>query len=1152
MKTNRILPRLLSIVITLLLANAAMANPHGDTTVVNTFNYSSQVRNGMFHFPDDTTVSYEKIIMLYSMRCKNGLVSSSSNTNLGCGEWDYNCYTYLIDSAQTDSLAATHSSHDISNFTGTSYGYTTLPLWNYIQTNQQEVLYTSTLSESSYATGNASTVAVTPLNGSQKTARHQFLYTAGELSSLGMAAGDISGMALDLNSFGGNLTNLRIRMKTTTASSLSGVQPELTGFTEVYYLSTAFNGNGQHRFNFHTNFSWNGIDNLIVEFLFDNPAPTSDNDVVSSTTPFVSSLINNTEDNYIEVNGGTTTIDLPSSVGTFISNKITLAFWVYGNPNKLPANTSIFEAVDANNVRQLNLHLPWSDGSIYWDCGNDGTGYDRINKAATTSEIEGQWNFWAVTKDATTGEMKIFLNGHPWHSGTGKTKLISIDRMKISTSINGGYLYYGGIDDFSIWNTALDSAEINQLMAYSVQPSMPSYGNLIAWYPFDQINGSSVQDFSSNGNDATQFNVIPRLRRSADLFHQFTETYDRPDATFYNGTYVTQVNTFPVLDSVAVPANSVVSYAVVNNTLQVVDTSFYWPANGYTYTYDASGTPIDSQYVSAMDTIQLTTLNYFNKYPSRIELINFITPYGINLNMNGLIGKTWAFDVTDFAPVLRGDKFLSMEGGNHQEDNDITFVFYKGTPPRDVKSIQQIWPNGSRQEVNSTQILNNTVFEPRNVTLSSAASQFKIRSQISGHGQEGEFIARNHTIRLNNTTNFTRSVWTECATNPIYPQGGTWVYDRAGWCPGASVILKEWELTSYVTPGQTINLDYTLPTAANYGDSRYRVNNQLVSYGAPNFTNDAAVGYVKNPTDYVEFERTNPICNQPIVAIKNTGSNTLTSLDITYGRLGGTMSTYTWTGSLAFLQSAEVTLPQPAWLSSNSNQFIAIVSNPNGQADQYGLNDTMLTTFNYPAVYPQHIVFELKTNALGGYTSYTLKDSQGNTIINRSGLASNTTYRDTVNLQADCYVVHLNDADDDGLSWWANTSQGTGYFRIKNAVSGAIIKQFNSDFGDNIHQEFTINYTLPVNEIAENISNLVVAPNPAASEISVYFSMSLGSNATLEIVNVLGQVMQQQQVYAAENINRVPVDISTLSEGVYYVVLRAGNNKQMQKLVVTR
>jgi hypothetical protein len=535
-----------------------------------------------------------------------------------------------------------------------------------------------------------------------------------------------------------------------------------------------------------------------------------------------------------------------------------------------------------------------------------------------------------------------------------------------------------------------------------------------------------------------------------------------------------------------------------------------------------------------------------------VELINFITPYGINLNMNGLIGKTWAFDVTDFAPVLKGSKYMAMEAGNLQEDNDITFVYYEGIPPRDVHSIQNIWPNGSRAEVNSTQILNNTVFEPRDLQLSSASSMFKIRSQISGHGQEGEFIARSHTIRLNNSLNFTRSVWAECAANPIYPQGGTWVYDRAGWCPGASVVLKEWEITPNVTPGNIVNFEYSLPSAGNYGDSRYRVNNQLVSYGPANFTNDATLHYVKSPTNYVEFERLNPICNNPVVAIRNTGSNTLTSVDITYGRLGGTMSTYTWTGTLAFLQSTEVTLPQPAWLSSSSNQFIAIVSNPNGQADQYGLNDTVITEFNYPNVFPQQFYIELKTNNYGYNTSYTLKNSQGITVVSRSGLANNTIYRDTVNLPSDCYTISLNEADDDGLTWWANSAQGSGYFRIRSVFNNGIIKSYNSDFGDNIYTQFTVNYTLPVEQVEGRISNMVIAPNPAKESADVYFSLDVASTAVIEVVNVMGQVMLQEQVYASEVKNRVPLDIGALAEGVYYVVLRSGNNKLVEKLVVTK
>lgn len=1131
---------------------AATGLPSGDTTVVNTFNFNSQVRSGIYQFPNDTAKRYEKIIMLYSMRCKNGQVSSGANPNVGCGEWDYNCYTYIVDSSQTDSMAASRGNYDISNFTGTSFPYTAVPQYNYIQDQQQEVLLLATTSEAAFNAGAGGVTLNKPLNGSSAIGRHQYLWTAAELTAAGLNAGDINAMAFDVTALGGNMNHLRVRMKSTTASTLSATTPVINGFQEVYYLSTGFTSTGLTRFQFHTPFNWNGVDNLIVEMLFDNPTPTTDNSVDGESSGAITSLINTAADNYIDVNGGTTTIDLPATIGTTISNKISIAFWVYGDPTKLPANTSIFEALDGASRRQLNLHLPWGDGSIYWDCGNDGTGYDRINKAATTVETEGNWNFWVVTKDATTGSMKIYLNGSLWHSGTGKVKPINIQTMKIARSVNNNYVYYGSIDDFSIWNTELSSTEIQTIMYRTIDASLPSYSNLVAWYSFDTVNGNIIPDQSPNGHNATQLNVIPRERRAPQLFKNFNLSTERPKTTFYRGQYITQVNTIPVLDSLIVPSSSVIEYTVVNGSLTVVDTNNYWAANGYVYTYNTAGVVIDSQQVAAADTLQITTLNYYNKYPARIELINFITPYGINLNMNGLIGKTWAFDVTDFAPVLKGSKYMAMEGGNTQEDNDITFVYYEGIPPRDVHSIQNIWPNGSRAEVNSTQILNNTVFEPRDIQLSPTSSMFKMRSQISGHGQEGEFIARSHTIRLNNSLNFTRSVWTECATNPIYPQGGTWVYDRAGWCPGASVVLKEWEITPNVTPGNIVNFEYSLPSAGNYGDSRYRINNQLVSYGPANFTNDASLHYVKSPTNYVEFERLNPICNNPVVAIRNTGSSTLTSVDITYGRLGGTMSTYTWTGNLAFMQSTEVTLPQPAWLSSSTNQFIAVVSNPNGQADQYGLNDTVITEFNYPNVFPQQFYVELKTNAYGYNTSYTLKNSQGITVVSRSGLASNTIYRDTVNLPADCYTILLNEADDDGLTWWANSAQGSGYFRIRSVFNNGIIKSYNSDFGDNIYTQFTVNYTLPVEEVEGRISNLLVAPNPAKDNADIYFKLDVAATAVIEVVNVLGQVMIQEQVYASEIQNRVPLDIGTLSEGVYYVVLRSGNNKLVEKLVVSK
>ncbi|MCE2846149.1 MAG: T9SS type A sorting domain-containing protein [Sphingobacteriales bacterium] len=1107
------LSRFFVLSLVLLISSAFSAKASGDTTVVQTFNFGSTSRSGMFQFPDDTTKRYEKIIMLYRMRCKNGLVSTSTNRNLGCGEWDYNCYTYLIDSSMTDSVARAVSDYQINGFSGTTFQYTSQPQYNLTFSEQQQVTYTSVNGETSVSPGSGAAVLNHPFATGSQSGRMQYLWTAAELSAAGFTAGDINGLGIDLGSSGALYQNLRIRVRHTAQDSLNALSPEIDGFTEVYFLNTDFPANGLQRFNFHTPFNWDGTSNLLLEFIYTGVSGTGSCLTTGEQMTDTRALVNTASDGYLETSGGPAVIDIPAAVGNNITGAITIAFWCYGDTARIPANTSIFEALDAAGRRQLNLHLPWSNGSVYWDCGNDGTGYDRINKAATTAETEGRWNHWAVTKDVTTGSMKIYLNGQLWHSGTGNVRPISIAQFKLGRSVSNNYTFFGGMDDFSVWNAELTQSQVQEIMFSNITAAHPAYANLQVYYPMDNAGSGILDDAGPNGYDATQFAMTPRLRKARELFRNFSPIAERPYATFYRGTYTTSIQTIPSYDSTLIAPSSVVALGTDNaNNLIALDTNFVWPAGIYTYTSSEAGVLLDSVLVLAEDSIIIDTLFYYEKRPAKVELIDFITPYGIGLDMDGLNGKTWAFDVTDYAPVLRGNKFMSMEGaGRNSEDNDITFLFIEGTPPRDVISLQNIWPNGTWGEVNYGQILANTFFEPREINLSPDAAQYKIRSSVSGHGQEGEFIQRVHTLRMNNSVNFSRPVWSECATNPIYPQGGTWVYDRAGWCPGAAVDLKEYELSAYVTPGQTVTLDHTLPNATNTGDSRYRINNQLISYGPTNFSLDARLNYIKSPTNRVEYTRLNPVCNQP------------------------------------------VTLPQPNWLSSNSSEFIAVISNPNGGSDQYSGNDTLINTFNYTAVYTNSLVVEVRTNNNGTHTSYSLRDSQGNLIVNRLGLAANTVYRDTLNLPTDCYTFYLNDLGDDGLSWWANSGQGTGYCRLKNAATGAIIRTFNSDFGDNIYQQFTVNYALPVNELpAGDAGPLHLYPNPASTQFTAEFTLPYATSAVLEVRNTLGQLMLSQEVNSTDQLQRIVLDAEHLQAGMYTVALRAGNAQSVQRISIFR
>ena len=151
-------------------------------------------------------------------------------------------------------------------------------------------------------------------------------------------------------------------------------------------------------------------------------------------------------------------VSVSSDVFASVADEITITFWQYGDDAIQPQGDYLFEAQDADG-RVLACHLPWSDARIYWDAGNDSGGAaDRIYKTASqSSEFEGQWNHWALTKNANTGYMRMYLNGVPWHSdGPGYTRTMEgITSFKIGSDIDGTNNYDGIIDNFRVYSREL-------------------------------------------------------------------------------------------------------------------------------------------------------------------------------------------------------------------------------------------------------------------------------------------------------------------------------------------------------------------------------------------------------------------------------------------------------------------------------------------------------------------------------------------------------------------------------------------------------------------------------------------------------------------------------------------------------------------------
>ena len=151
-----------------------------------------------------------------------------------------------------------------------------------------------------------------------------------------------------------------------------------------------------------------------------------------------------------------------------------------------------------NRKRTVNLHFPWSNGRIYWVCGNDGTtSYDRIDKAATLNEYAGQWSHWAFTKNTVTGNMKIYRNGQLWHSGSGKTKSMNIESFVLGANGSGtANFWHGKIKELRIFNQELSDSLIQSWMHRRINVSHPRFINLVAYYPFSEGSGNYASDYT--------------------------------------------------------------------------------------------------------------------------------------------------------------------------------------------------------------------------------------------------------------------------------------------------------------------------------------------------------------------------------------------------------------------------------------------------------------------------------------------------------------------------------------------------------------------------------------------------------------------------------------------------------------------------------
>lgn len=646
-------------------------------------------------------------------------------------------------------------------------------------------------------------------------------------------------------------------------------------------------------------------------------------------------------------------------------------------------------------------------------------------------------------------------------------------------------------------------------------------------------------------------------------------------------------------DTTWVQANNV-NLTYYNN----YDTSAVFPHGNVTYrkvymifTLGKYACPAGTQYCGDWD---YTVQNYLmTKGGDTLELSRLITPYANSSAPRTPL--TWKqryiYDVTDFAKVLKDTAAIRIHYSGYSGGftADVKFAFIEGTPERTVTGISRLW-NGSFYYGKSTDPIANH-FPAMNVTAPANTQSAVMRVLITGHGSDVqgccEFMSKNYQVKENNNQIDQYTIWrTTCPMNELYPQSGTWLYERGNWCPGALVYDNVHKLTG-VTAGSTNSVQMTFdaytgaaPSGGDFG--QYTTEAVVINYGGMNKALDASLEDIIAPTNYEGYYRENPALGNPVVRVHNSGSSAINSIVFQYNVKDSTPVSYTWNGTLPSLKDTILTLPvlgQLTQMSQNAAsgvyQFEVKISTVNGQADADQTNDKMTSTFTVAPKWPTTFIVAMKTNNEGvsgvgtnpSETNWVITDMNGNVAAQRTNANISTTYNDTVNLSyGGAYKLTVTDGGCDGLSWWANPSNITdGTFIVKkltgtgtaayiplsgNFYSGTL----SHDFGCGFVQYFTVmgdpagvNTITGVNGAAE----LEAFPNPATSSVTVQIGGVKDVKGTLTIVDALGRTVVEQSC----NSVKETLNVSALANGVYTVVFtnsNAGNAKLQTRLLIAK
>jgi hypothetical protein len=532
------------------------------------------------------------------------------------------------------------------------------------------------------------------------------------------------------------------------------------------------------------------------------------------------------------------------------------------------------------------------------------------------------------------------------------------------------------------------------------------------------------------------------------------------------------------------------------------------------------------------------------------EIGRMLTPYGSNFKEGW--NFTWQIDVTDFETFLRDSVEIEYIHSGYESpdlgwDLTIGFEFLFGPPVAKFIAVEKMW-DGNFQNGNPENDIEKSLV-PKTIKREKGASLGRFRIQHTGHGMDqpsgcSEFCSRWREFIVDGKVVDHRDMWKDCGDNPLYPQGGTWIFDRAYWCPGDLQVpdIIDVPLTK---SKYTLDLDMEPFTATNIDQPKEQITSFFFQFAEPANINDVAIEEIIAPNKADNYNRYNPTGFNPRIKIRNLGKDNLRTLQIRYKTVGFDEKTFTWNGDLAFYQAVIITLPGIIDAKTGTNVFSVVLAEPNGVEDEWDGDNNMESEFNDIPTIPSKFVVDFLTNNKPNENSLFIVNSASDTVFMKSPemLEPATKYSDTLDLAEGNYFLMLTDSVGDGLEFWFQPRAGYGRLQLKD-TNGNLINLFESDCGNGQFYAFRADNETEVDTTISHLS-VNIYPRMVKDYLSIFTTTN--KNSTLKVrITKDGEYIETHEF---TNIKEATtgLDVKHLSEGRYVMEVYVDGEHKMNR-----